>query len=187
VTESVRLRLFVAVSVPPAQLAALERAVEPLRRALPDARWSPTSNLHITLKFLGWTDATLFERVVAVMKAVAAQHRPSTVAIEGLGAFPSRRRARVVWAGIDDSAGLLPALARDLDEGLTPLGFEVEARPFTAHLTVALIKNPRAVSLDDVSVEADEWQVDAIELFRSHLSPKGARYESLVAESLVGV
>jgi RNA 2',3'-cyclic 3'-phosphodiesterase len=182
-----RIRLFVAVSVPPEQLAALERAIEPLKETVSGARWAPISNLHITLKFLGWTDVGMVDAVRAVIREAAANQNPASLALaEGLGAFPSVRRARVVWAGIDDSEMLLTKMAGELDEGFSALGFEPESRTYTPHLTVARLKTPRPVSLDDVSIAAERWVAQDVELFRSHLSPKGARYESLLSERLGG-
>ena len=179
-----RLRLFVAVPIPEAQLEVLDRAVEPLRMRLPDARWAALANQHITLKFLGWTEARLFDEVRSVVNDVAAEYAPAPVSLAGLGAFPSPRRARVVWAGIDDPGGLLRALASSLDDHLARLGFEPEKRAYTPHLTLARIKHPKAVNLDSISVVTDPWPAATIELFRSHLSPRGARYEVLSSESL---
>jgi 2'-5' RNA ligase len=179
-----RIRLFIAASIPEQQLVALDAAVRPLRERLGDARWPSLENQHITLKFLGWTDVAIMERVVGAMKTVAAKHRSADVSLKDVGAFPNRRRARVVWAGINDSTGLLTSIAGNLDELLEPLGFEREARAFTPHLTVARIKRPRAVNVDSVSVQTDPWPITAIRLFRSHLSPRGARYEVVSSAEL---
>src|SRR5438093_1139418 len=64
--------------------------------------------------------------------AVAAS-RPRIV---GVGAFPSARRARVVWAGLDDRSGRMAGLAFAIDAALAA-EFRPESRPFRAHLTVA--------------------------------------------------
>lgn len=179
-----RLRLFFAASIPGPQLKELEDAIQALRAQLPDARWASLSNQHITLKFLGWADPSLLADIVGVMDDVASKHSPSVLRLKGAGAFPSRNRARVVWAGIEDEAGLLASLANSLEEQLEPLGFEREKRAYTPHLTVARIKNPKAVNLESTSVDTESWLVTTIELFRSHLSPRGARYEVLSSEQL---
>jgi 2'-5' RNA ligase len=179
-----RLRLFIAVSVPEKHRTQLARQVEPLREQLPDARWARLESQHITLKFLGWVDEVLRAPVEVAMAAVADRHAPSEIGLEGVGAFPNRRRARVVWAGIADPAGLLTSLADALESALEPLGFEAERRSFTPHLTLARNKQPRTVNLDVASVYSDRWRVSSMVLFRSHLSPHGARYEALTSATL---
>lgn len=179
-----RARLFIAVSVPEGPLRTVEHAVEPLRRELPDARWAAIASQHITLKFLGWTEESRVEEVRTAMASVAAQHESADVSMRDVGAFPNQRRARVVWAGIEDASRLLSSLAHALEAAVEPLGFERERRPFTPHLTLARIKNPTRVNLEPISVVSDPWRVSTVELFRSHVSPRGARYEVLSSETL---
>ncbi len=123
VTEATaaRLRLFVAVSVPRPQLEALDAAVAGFRDDLHGARWAPLDNQHVTLKFLGSTPAELFADVAQAVQSSAESHSPSDVALGALGAFPSDRRARVLWAGIDDPGSLLTSLAATLDREMEPL------------------------------------------------------------------
>jgi 2'-5' RNA ligase len=68
-----------------------------------------------------------------------------------------------------------------LDEGLGSLGFAPEKRAFTPHLTLARFKTPmRLPDLPPLSAAAlVGWPAGSIVLFRSHLSPRGARYEAL--------
>ena len=187
--SSERLRLFVAADLPPDLLADLDATLESLRSRpeLASARWTVPANQHVTLKFLGWVDAERLDRIAETIGAVAASHEPATITVTGLGAFPSERRARVLWAGLDDPAGLLTALASDLDPALAPLGFEPETRAFTPHLTLARFKPPASVTgvLSEVPRVAEpSFEVDHLALYRSHLHPKGARYEVLRSMSL---
>lgn len=174
-----RLRLFVAVSVPEDRLRAASGVVEAIKPAFPGARWTDLANQHVTLKFLGWTTADKLGEIEGALGVVAAAHAPAPLLIGALGAFPSTRRVRVVWLGLDDPEGLLARLASDLDGALAPLRFPTEDRAFTAHLTLARFKTPLRMKDEwpDATVGAEPWTVDAIELWRSHLSPKGARYE----------
>lgn len=98
--------------------------------------------------------------------------------LDGLGAFPNARRARVAWAGIGDPAGGIAAAARALGESLARIGFPPEARAFTPHVTLARANPPRAMTLD-AEVPPERFVVDRVTLFESHLSRAGAHYESL--------
>jgi 2'-5' RNA ligase len=181
---SERLRLFVAADLPPDLLENLHGSLAPLR-ARPEfasARWTLPANQHVTLKFLGWVDPELVDGVVTTLESVASSHEPSTLTIAGLGVFPSERRARVLWVGLEDPAGLLAALAADLDAALAPLGFEAEKRAFTPHLTLARFKPPASivgVLSEEPRVAEKNFDVDHLAIYRSHLHPKGASYEAL--------
>jgi len=179
-TQTERLRLFVAVDVPGPHVAAANNAVAPLRRGLPQARWTSPESQHVTLKFLGWTPEEDVAAVGDVVKTVAAGRAPAPVSLAGVGAFPSARRARVLWFGLEDREGVLPGLAADLDRALEPLGFTAEARAFTPHLTLARFKVP--VRLGELPAEVpteDPFVVSSVRLYRSRLHPAGARYDAL--------
>lgn len=173
-----KLRLFTAARIPRTQLEWLDEAVVDLK-TLQGARWTTIDNRHVTLNFLGWIEAHLLERVTSAIDDVARFHAPSDVSLSALGAFPNPRRARVLWAGLHDDRGLLPALARDLGERLQVAGYEPEQRPYTAHVTLARFKTPRSLDglLPDLPPRPGSFVIDRITLFRSRLSPSGARYE----------
>jgi RNA 2',3'-cyclic 3'-phosphodiesterase len=176
-----KIRLFIAVRVPDSQLALVKKSSGALRTAVDDARWTPPENQHLTLKFLGSTPEEALEPIGTAIDAVAQRVGPDKISLSGLGAFPSRRRARVLWAGVDDPSDLLSRLAGGLDEALKPYGFEPEKRKFTPHLTLARLRTPADVSEalgagpDDPGFSA--FLVDSIDLFSSKLSRYGARYE----------
>lgn len=173
-----KLRLFTAVRVPREQLEWLDGAAGDLK-TVPGARWTDVANQHVTLNFLGWIEAGRLDDVTTAVDETAASHAPAAVSLTGLGAFPKVRRARVLWAGISDPEGLLPALAEDLGKRLRRIGYEPEDRGYTAHLTLARFKTPRSLEglLPELPAPPGAFTVARITLFRSRLSPAGARYE----------
>jgi len=183
--EARPLRLFVATEVPEDVRAAVAGAVAPLRERFPKARWVPMQNQHVTLKFLGSTYPRLVEWVTATVGELASRHAPFTTRVEGLGAFPNARRARVLWAGLDDKGSAFGRLAADLDEALSK-EFEPEKRPFTPHLTVARFEPTVAVDPDEIAFESEPFGVGRIVLFRSHLRRPAPVYEPMVVEPLGG-
>lgn len=100
-------------------------------------------NLHVTLKFLGQIEPVLVQRVGSLLAEVASQHSAFELEVRGLGAFPTPRRARVIWAGLAAGAAELGRLAARVDAGLAELGFAPEARPFAAHVTLARVREPQ--------------------------------------------
>ena len=184
-----RLRLFVAVSLPERHLERVAEATEPLRARWPRARWTNPASQHVTLKFLGSTPSDLLDEVTEVVRRSAERHPPGTLSLGPLGVFPSRGRARVLWIGLEDPGLTLPALAEDLARSFEPLGFEVEKRPFRSHLTLARFREPDRITepLPDPGLgDLEPFEVSSVELFRSHLHPKGARYEVIASCPLGG-
>jgi 2'-5' RNA ligase len=185
--EARPLRLFVAVDVPEAIRAAVADATAPLREAHPRARWIPLENQHVTVKFLGSTFPRLVGWVTETVRSVAAASDPFGSAVEGLGAFPSPRRARVLWAGLDDAEGRFAPIAGALDDALAK-EFRVEKRAFTPHLTLARFDPPVPLEgLEDAGrLEAMPFEVDRLVLYRSYLRRPAPRYEQLAAFPLGG-
>jgi 2'-5' RNA ligase len=176
--EAKPLRLFAAVEIPEVIRDALAEAVLPVRERFPKARWVPIQNQHVTMKFLGSTYPRLVEWVTGSISTVAGRHAPFPTRVEGLGTFPSGRKARVLWAGLDDGDGWLERLAAALDEGLAR-EFAPEKRAFTPHLTVARFDPPAPLDPLEFAFESEPFEIDRIVLFRSHLRRPAPVYEPL--------
>jgi len=178
--EARPLRLFVAVDIPEPVRQGLAEVVTPWRERYPRGRWVPPENWHVTLKFLGSTWPRLLEWVMDTVDAVARAASPIDSRLEGLGAFPSTRRARVLWAGLEDPGGRLGTIATALDRELAR-EFKQENRPFTAHLTVARFDPPVALGdeLAATEVGSEPFPIDRLVLYRSHLRRPAPVYEPL--------
>lgn len=170
--------------------ARLGAEIERLRPTAPPVAWVTPGNLHITLKFLGGVDPAMIGPVTAGLAKVAARAMPFPLTIQGLGAFPSLTRPRVIWAGTDAGAETLIALATSVQHALAGLGFPPEARPFSPHVTLGRVRAPqRDQALADALAEAERRALGVVEvaymsLMRSDLSSRGARYTELAAYPL---
>jgi 2'-5' RNA ligase len=175
------VRLFLGIGIPEGRLEALGRSVAPIRDELRGARWVAIENQHVTIKFLGRTAADIVDGVVEAARAAASDHPRWTTELTHLGAFPNLRRARVLWAALDDAEGAMTGLAARVDERTEPLGFEPEKRAFTPHLTIARFKVPGPLPAlpEREGAALEPFGVDELRMYRSHLSPRGARYEIL--------
>jgi RNA 2',3'-cyclic 3'-phosphodiesterase len=179
--EAKPLRLFVAVDVPDVVRDRVQDAVGPWRDRFPRARWVPKQNQHVTLKFLGRTWPRLVGWVEEAVETVARRNAPFETWVTGLGAFPSPRRARVLWAGLDDPEGGLASLAADL-EGALAKEFTPEKRSFTAHLTVARFEPPVPFDGEEIAeadVASEPFAVDRLVMYRSHLRRPAPIYEPI--------
>ncbi len=177
------MRAFVAV-FPPLKIRAATTtgARETVRRLGGPAdrvRWAKPENVHLTLRFLGNVREEVLGDLHAALEEVCAGHAPFEVELAGLGAFPSARRARVLWTGVGAGFEELGSLAADLDEALSPLGFKREERPYTPHLTLGRVRG-RPVSFDlPPEAGGPKFQVRHVELVESTLTQGGAAYKTV--------
>jgi 2'-5' RNA ligase len=189
-------RLFVALEPPDPVRRRIAALQAELRRAAGPAagelRWVDPANVHLTLQFLGAVPAERVGAIEGALAAAAAPGRPLALEVKGAGAFPSARRARVVWLGLAGDLAPLAALVAVVGRGLAPLGYAPEERPFSPHLTLGRARDGRgaagvAGALAAVSAaDGVAWRAAELVLFESHLSPKGARYEAVARLPLGG-
>ena len=154
------------------------RAIEVLESGVAGARWVPKENLHLTLAFLGRVEDDRVADVSGAAAAAVEGHVDFTVRVGSLGAFPSAKRARVVWAGLDDPTRGLAGVADSVGEALERLGFPREERAFAPHVTLARVKTPAPVSLD-LTLQPIAFPVERISLFESRLGRPHAVYNEL--------
>ncbi|HYM52447.1 MAG TPA: RNA 2',3'-cyclic phosphodiesterase [Candidatus Dormibacteraeota bacterium] len=181
-------RCFVAIPITDRLRSDLSTAVAAMR-ADPELdapwRWTDAAGWHLTLAFLGQTDPAHVPRLAEALVAAVGGLEPFIASTGGLGLYPTRRAARVLWYGVDDASGRLGGVAQAVRSGL---GLDVTER-FRPHLTLARARDPRGV--DEAAVAAMESPAGEIEvkqavLYRSHLGHGPARYEAL-AEGRLGI
>jgi 2'-5' RNA ligase len=178
------VRTFLAVfPSSPAQDAA-HRVTERLRRPEDDVSWVRRENLHYTLRFLGELDEDGVSRVIAAASAGVTGRPAFEATLGAAGAFPSARRARVLWLGLSRGAEALTALAQALEQALRERGFSAAERAFSPHLTLGRVRRGEqdwsarlsglAAGLE--SGWAPAFTVDRVLVVHSTLSPGGSIY-----------
>ena len=191
------VRLFIGVELDDAVRAAAATAALELKTRLDTcapgftARWIDRANLHITLWFIGEVGD---ERVGAISDALGRPFdvAPFSLTLLGCGAFPPSGAPRVLWIGTAEGTEAMRELYGRIEHRLVPLGFAAERRPYTPHLTIARVKDPGRTpgreirdAIAAVPVSCGESAVNAVTLFRSRLSPRGAAYEPLLRVPLM--
>ena len=183
------MRIFIGVELGDTVRESAAGIAASLRRHLGarvDARWIPPHNLHITLRFIGEVAPDRAEEILRAVGHPFTSER-FDVHVAGAGAFPPAGAPRVFWLGVASGAEGLARLHAEIAGRLLPLGIEPERRPYSAHLTVARVKECRGrdyrelrASLRGIAADAGTSSVRAVTVFRSCLSPKGATYEALL-------
>jgi 2'-5' RNA ligase len=139
-------------------------------------------NIHFTLRFLGDTPHTKLERIRESLSGV--RFNPFAIRINGVGAFPSANRPRVIWVRVNENADKLTALKLEIDDLLGNLGYSRD-RKFHAHATIARVRSVRDRSLtaqNIVSLVTEGVGMMSVECFRmtkSTLTASGPIYETL--------
>lgn len=187
------MRLFVALALPEPAIAALARRLDRCRRAAPERglRWVRAENAHLTLRFLGETDAAAVPGLADDLAAIAALHAAIEAEIGAVpDVFPPRGPVRVVWFDVTPHDPIA-ALARDVAAACeSRLGLAPEARPFAPHLTLARANRPwRRAEFeawrDQVATTARiAIRFDRLSLVESRLGPGGSRYTEVASAPL---
>lgn len=188
------LRAFIAIEIPSSIQLAIEEHTTRLRSALDSnlVRWAPTANIHLTLKFLGDVSPNTIDLLTQMLTAEVSQHTSFEIQIAGIGTFPNLRRPRVIWIGLQAPAAL-EALHHGIEAATARMGFPVEERPFSPHLTIGRVKQtvgPAEAQKIRTALEATHIGflgtscVEAVHLFKSDLKPTGSVYTRLFSAPL---
>lgn len=136
-------RLFVAL-IPP---ATVRTELAALAAPLAGVRWVPADNLHLTLRFIGETDAAKAERLTESLARVRVE--PFILPVGGVGLFPSRGPAKVLWAGVGHGHTRLYQLRKQVDEALLTVDSRLAMPGFHPHFTLGRLDEchePKAVA-----------------------------------------
>jgi 2'-5' RNA ligase len=190
--KSPRARLFVALDLP-------ERVREGLgrwqRRELVDdaLRPSRSETLHMTLAFLGYHPERAIEAIAEAAMGFPAEAPRVRLLPDPVPVPRSRPRLFAIDTDSDDSVALQAEVERRLVEARF---YEPEKRDFWPHLTVARVRSERRGGDDRRRRRGPPKRVESppgplpegllkpflgvrIALYRSHLRPTGAEYESV--------
>lgn len=184
------MRLFIAINFTAKDRQRMYSAGRRMRDADLPVRWVDVDQLHITLKFLGEVRPERVPDVKEAVARVAEKTKPFSIWLRGAGAFPTMRRPKVIWLGVEASAELR-CLKHDLEWELAPLGFEREVRSFHPHVTLGrATAAARAGDFRDFESLVNEMRFErevtlrTVDLMESHLSSKGARYQKELTAKL---
>ena len=176
------MRLFIAIDLP----KRIKRELAVISFGLPQARWVPHEQLHLTLRFIGEVDGALFQDLKSCLESINGSPFPLT--LNGLGCFPPRRDPQVLWVGIEKSVELLE-LRKRVDSCLSKLGIAPEQRKFSPHITLARTRKTPLLRVtrflvDHALFHLPEFIVSNFHLYSSILTAKGALHRHEAEYSL---
>ena len=128
------MRLFVGLDLP----WELRQRLRALCTALPGARFVPSENLHLTLRFIGEVTPNQAEDIDLALAALKG--RKLSLEVAGVGTTNRAGREVTLWAGIARDPAL-DHLQAKVETALQRAGILPEKRRFTPHITLARLDN----------------------------------------------
>jgi 2'-5' RNA ligase len=175
------MRLFVGVPIPdPARTRVLE-LLSDLRKEEWPVRWVHDEGLHLTLKFFGEVAPERLEVISEALRFAADGAGALSLTLGGLGAFPTRSRPRILWAGMDAPPSL-ELLQDRIERGCEAIGFPPEGAPFQPHITLGRVREgqrlpSRGLDAHDERLKPVPFVARELVLYESVLTTGGPRYE----------
>lgn len=161
-------RLFFALWPDEKVRAGLGAAARRMHRAL-HGRRTRDESLHLTLAFLGEIDIEALAQLRSAPASIASG--AFTLVIDTWDCWP---RNRVGWAGPSAIPLQLERVVANLTAWLGAIGFELEKRKFTPHVT--LVRDAQYAAMPGVLAPLP-WRVEEFVLVRSQRLPRGSQYE----------
>lgn len=125
-------RVFAALMLPHDVCDSLAREAKGFSRYDPLARFEPSTNLHLTLAYVGDVSANDALRLSAAIRPLAT-YVPRNITISRLGTFD---RHHLLYAAMTPAESLDP-VAAEVRATIERLGFSYDKKPFKPHITLA--------------------------------------------------
>jgi RNA 2',3'-cyclic 3'-phosphodiesterase len=151
-----------------------------------DLRLVADEALHVTLVFLGYLPEKEIARTATTSFQALAGLGAPRLALREVRAVPPRD-PRLFALDLADEAGRAGAVQAAASEALAGAKlYRPEKRAWWPHLTFARVKRGerRAPPIEGPPLPGESFEAVDVTLYRSHLSPRGARYEALERKRL---
>jgi len=177
-------RLFIAIQVPRKCREHIYEKLLPLSEPSGDkyaaVKRIPPDNIHITLKFLGSTNAAKIDKIKNAISQTADSVKKFYYTIgEFPGAFPSLKAARIVYVPIVQGSEQISEIFSLIEDNLSKIKIRKEQRKFLVHITVARLKDMTDITGKISGINTGFYEpvpCSHIALYESILKPAGAEY-----------
>jgi 2'-5' RNA ligase len=146
---------------------------------------------HLTLKFLGDTDADRIPEIAGALERAVADTGldPFTAEFGGLGVFPHLDYISVVWLGVRTGTAPLTRLHEAIEDETVALGFAPDDHDFTPHVTLGRMNHAGGKERVQDIVESRDpnggtMTVDDLRLTESRLTDGGPVYSTVEVVTL---
>lgn len=178
------IRLFIALHIQQSIREYFAEIIKDFRTKGGKIKWVEPENMHLTLKFLGNTEASLVDNIKTQLNKVSTNFTQLNSNLSNLGGFPSLKKPKVIWVDLERNRDQIIEMAKSIDTSLSEIGFTSDSKPFKPHLTLGRIK--KEVELEQLTdylsgyrLEKKDIIFDSLSLTKSTLTNDGPIYKSL--------
>lgn len=165
-------RLFVAINPP----LYIQQSLVDLDPHIRGVRWTTREQMHLTVGFFHDVaediDLALREKLGAI------EFRAFFLPLQGVGTFPSKGPAKIIWIGVGKAHPHLFQIHKRVQEAALAVGLEADLRPWHPHITLARCRDVPGGALrkflrSNAEHDAGMFRVEAFHLYCSELTPAG--------------
>lgn len=178
------MRIFSGIKIEDEIVNEIKKLLNTIEKHKDRIRIVPPKNLHLTLRFLGNINEEKYARFSEKLSILCSKLEVFQINIAGLGFFPHKNKARVIWVGVEDNPNLMKVYLAT-EDAAHEIGLPPENK-FKGHITVGRIKNflPSEI-INEIERKFRDcfWgkmMVKKITIFESVLHPEGSEYRELL-------
>ena len=150
-------------------------------------RWIPINNVHLTIKFLGDFPISSLENLKQTLENNIIIINKFDLQFNNIWTFPNINNPRIIWVGVQKNNSL-EKLFNVIESIMPEFAIKPENRKFSPHLTIGRVKNSFS-KLDSHQIKKiisaipeinfGHQTVEEVILFKSTLTPQGAKYDRI--------
>ena len=178
------LRTFIAIPVPHSVKSIKQMLISTMENDKSEIRWVKHINLHLTIKFLGFTPENKIEEICDDINTLVKSRSTFHLSISNTGCFPNKTKPSVLYLDVDGDLDSLSSLVGDTEELFIKKGYPKLENHFSPHVTLARIKYPQKFTPDvtsflNSSYDSIDFPVNHVQFFSSELLSEGVFYNLL--------
>lgn len=179
------MRVFVALPIPTGLRKGIEAVQADVRSRLPkrSAKWIPADQQHLTIHFLGETKPDSLPVLTRQLNEICRRYAPFDLRFSRLGVFPDLDHPRVLWLGLAE-APELKRLQTEVSKTIGLHGSYGESRTYHPHVTLARLRNPNRLTVDNLRqplsgetiVAGPNWRPASVCVYQRPSNTAGSPY-----------
>ncbi|EMJ98000.1 RNA 2',3'-cyclic phosphodiesterase [Leptospira alstonii] len=156
------MRTFLGISIP----EEVKEQLTSICFGLPDVRWVPKENFHVTLVFLGEQSA---DRIDVLSDFCSRISFPEfDLSLKSVGTFGKQKSPSILFAALNPSPELLQ-LRKTLDSGTRRLGLSPDRQDYHPHLTIGRFKNSNGTRVSTYLEEFSDFTSSNFRVSEFHI------------------
>ncbi|MQR95222.1 RNA 2',3'-cyclic phosphodiesterase [Fictibacillus phosphorivorans] len=181
---------FLAVKLPDETKTKLANICNPLSNEHHFKTWVHPDDYHITLAFLGAASSVKIETLHKLLneRMMSKKESPFSLSVNHFGFFGNEHHPRIFWAGVEEEHCLY-TLQKQVAYVCETVGFQLDKRPYSPHITLAR----KHIESVHHLVDSQKWwkqygenirfQADQFVLYETHIE-KQPKYQVIHSYSI---